>query len=228
VARVETDYDDDPERWRTNRASTERYSIGDVHADLVVPRLVRERLSPVLDVGCGDGKLAPLLPEASGWIGVDESPAQVRAAPRPVVEGDALALPVRAGSVGAVTALWMLYHLDDPLDAITEARRVLRPGGLFVACTTRRDDSPELLAHLPPQPASTFDAEDAPALVASVFGDVEVDAWDGPYVVLPTRAAVRDHLRGRCIDADLAGAVAEAVDVPLTVTKRGCVVWARK
>ena len=65
-------------------------------------------------------------------------------------------------------------------------------------------------------------------MVASVFGDVEVDAWDGPFVHLPDRDAVVDYLRGRGLGADVAASVAAAVDVPLDVTKRGVLVWARR
>jgi hypothetical protein len=43
-------------------------------------------------------------------------------------------------------------------------------------------------------PASSFDADDAPRLVASVFGQVQVERWDAPLVRLPDRDAVRDYL----------------------------------
>ena len=98
---------------------------------------------------------------------------------------------------------------------------MLRPGGLFVACTSRRDDSPEVM---PPQPASTFDAEEAPALVAGVFGDVEVESWDEPMFTLADREAVRDFLINQLGDPRLI----DCVHTPVTVTKRGCLVWARK
>lgn len=142
-------------------------------------------------------------------------------APRPAVRSNALRLPFRASSFGAVAALWMLYHLDDPVDAIREAHRVLRPGGLFVACASRRDDSPELC---PPSTPSTFDAEEAGDVVGSVFPDVEVGAWDAPLLELTDRDEVRRYLMPHLGDAD----AADTVDVPLTVTKRGCLVWARK
>jgi hypothetical protein len=35
---------------------------------------------------------------------------------------------------------------------------------------------------------------DAPRLVASVFGQVQVERWDAPLVRLPDRDAVRDYL----------------------------------
>lgn len=224
------DYDTDPARFRDTRRIVQSFgTAGDVHRP-VAARLVTEALAPALDVGCGDGALVQALSGAGRWIGLDASPTMVRAAPHPVILADAGELPVATGSMGAVTALWMLYHLDDPQAAIAEAHRVLRPGGLFVASTTRRDDSPELLVHLGPQPSSSFDAEEAPGIVAGVFGRsaVEVDAWDAPAVRLPTRAAVVAYLRGRQIDAAVAERVASRVDVPLAVTKRGALVWARK
>jgi len=50
--------------------------------------------------------------------------------------------------------------------------------------TTSRHDSTEL-AHVWQLPPSSFDAEDAPWLVASVFGQVQVERWDAPLVRLP-------------------------------------------
>jgi SAM-dependent methyltransferase len=134
---------------------------------------------------------------------------------------DANVLPIRDGSVGAVTALWMLYHLDDPVVAIREAHRVLKPGGLFVASTSRRDDSPEVQ---PAQEATTFDSEEAPSIVRQVFDDVDVESWDAPMLTLPDLDAVRLYLTSRLADP----ALADNVQTPVTVTKRGCVVWGRK
>ena len=125
--------------------------------------------------------LAPAWP----WVGLDEDVALLRAAGRPVVRADATTCPVRDDSCGAAAALWMLYHLDDPRVAIAEARRVLRQGGLFATCTTTRDDSPELVEFFGPPEPTSFDAEEAPELVAEVFGAdrVEIDRWDGPFTV---------------------------------------------
>ena len=64
---------------------------------------------------------------------------------RPIVQADATALPLREGSVDAVVLLWMLYHLDDPPAALTEAKRVLSPGGVLAACAASRWNDPELV-----------------------------------------------------------------------------------
>jgi hypothetical protein len=60
------------------------------------------------------------------------------------------------------------------------------------------------------------------------FGEVEIERWDAPLLQLPTRAAVRDYLVGKGVDRRLAEAKADAVAVPLSVTKRGALVFARK
>lgn len=210
---IEPDYDSDPGRflaWRPRE---------DVHR-AVGDRVGAEGLWPLLDLGCGDGRLREAVGSAPGW-GIDRSRTLLRQVDGPVVLGDACMVPAASGSVGAVAALWMLYHLDDPSLAIAEARRVLRPAGLFVASASRRDDSSELCA---PSAPSTFDAEEAGDVVAAVFGEVEVEAWDAPLVTLRDREEVRRYLVQQMGDPRRA----LDVEVPVTVTKRGCLVWARK
>jgi hypothetical protein len=52
--------------------------------------------------------------------------------------------------------------------------------------------------------------------------------WDAPLLRLPNRSDVRDYLIGKGVEPERAGAAAEAVDVPLDVTKRGVLVFARR
>ena len=112
---LRADYDDDPQRWRSWQ------SPQDVH-EIVAPELH----GPVLDVGCGEGRLASVLNEGVSWVGVDASPTQIAANPyRPLVIADMRYLPFRDGSFAEATHLWCLYHLDEPVVAIREARRVL-------------------------------------------------------------------------------------------------------
>ncbi|MBV8931865.1 MAG: class I SAM-dependent methyltransferase, partial [Kutzneria sp.] len=92
------DYDSDPGRWRSWE------SPRDVH-EMLVPRL----RGPVLDVGCGEGRLASLLASGTRWVGLDSSPAQLAANPhRPLVRGDMRALPFGDGSFTEVAHLWCL------------------------------------------------------------------------------------------------------------------------
>jgi len=214
VSAVPPDYDSDPARFGGWQAAH------DVH-EVVARLLVAEGLAPVLDLGCGRGRLRTHLTASSRWIGVDPSLTQLAEAPRPAACGAGEHLPVRSRSMAAVTALWVLYHLERPTDAIAEAFRVLRPGGLFAACSSRRDDAPELMA---PTAPTTFDAEDAPDLVAEVFGAVEVQTWDEPLVELADGDEVRAYLICHLADP----ALAYGLTTPLRLTKRGALVWARK
>jgi hypothetical protein len=90
-----------------------------------------------------------------------------------------------------------------------------------------RHDSPEL-AHALPNRVLTFDAELAPQLLGGLFAEVEVERWDAPLLELPDRAAVRDYLAGKGVSPAGAGLAAESVESPLSVTKRGALLCARK
>ncbi|MCV2489790.1 class I SAM-dependent methyltransferase [Geodermatophilus sp. YIM 151500] len=222
---VPCDYDTDPDRYRLGVRSARAHTAADLYGQ--VARLLGELgARTVLDVGCADGPLRAALSGSGPWlVGVDVSAVLLRDHPAPVVRADAARLPIRDGVLDAVTALNVLYHLADPVPALREARRVLHSDGHLVAATIARTDSPELSAYWS-RPATSFDAEDAPGLLARVFDSVAVFPWDAPLVTLPDAAAVRDYLVGRRAPLATALAAARELRAPVDVTKRGAVLVA--
>lgn len=107
---------------------------------------VHLRLRPgehVLDVGCGSGRLIPLILEAVGdggsLVELDFAPGMVDLARRKTDDprvsfrvGDAHDLPFAEGDFDRVIALALLPHLDDRGKALAEFHRVLIPGGVLV------------------------------------------------------------------------------------------------
>jgi ubiquinone/menaquinone biosynthesis C-methylase UbiE len=95
----------------------------------------------VLDLACGPGLVASRAAEHGALpVGLDFSSAMIALAraDHPDVrfeEGDAEALPFIDGSFDAVVANFGVHHVPDPVRALAEAHRVLRPGGR-VAFTT--------------------------------------------------------------------------------------------
>jgi ubiquinone/menaquinone biosynthesis C-methylase UbiE len=88
----------------------------------------------VLDLGCGPG-FAAAAAQARGAVpvGLDFSAAMVALARRAnpglrFDEGDADRLPFVENSFDAVVANFAVHHMADPVRALSEARRVLRPG----------------------------------------------------------------------------------------------------
>ncbi len=101
-------------------------------------RLVEEAGGEVLEIGAGTGRNLPLYRTAERVIALEPDPAMRARArqsarearvPVEVVEGDAMDLPFPEASFDAVVFSLVLCTLPDLERALTEARRVLRPGG---------------------------------------------------------------------------------------------------
>ena len=195
------DYDRNPERFRLATEVTQQYlrvarSLYSHLAELLAGVGARR----ILDVGCGEGALRAALPAQlqSRVVGLDASWTMLGAHPRPVVQAHAAALPFPAAVFDAAVAVNVFDHLHEPAGAIAEAHRVLVAGGLLVAATASRHDSPELAEVWRPPPSS-FDAEDAPGLIAAASRRSRSSAgmrrWSG--CPTATRSATTSS-RGSC------------------------------
>jgi SAM-dependent methyltransferase len=96
-----------------------------------------------LDIGCGEGRVGRDLARLGHRVvGLDASPAMASAAAAhptvggPVVIGDAAALPFPDAVADCVVAFMSLQDVDAMEAAVTEAARVLSPGGRLIMAIT--------------------------------------------------------------------------------------------
>lgn len=190
-------------------------------------RFEEDGVTSFVELGGGRGPISAILAgHGVRCCVVDRDPQMVAEAPRPAVRADIAAVPLPDAHMDGAAAVNCLYFLDDPALALREARRVLRPGGLFVASSPSRWNDPELEGVDPRWgAASSFDAEEAPDLVGDVFGHVEVQKWSLPAYVLPDREAIEDYLHA--FNVPDWQSRAGGLSPPLTITKLGAHVWAR-
>jgi SAM-dependent methyltransferase len=161
-------------------------------ADLLTPLL--DSALPdgdILDVGCGGGSIAGRL--ASGArrvVGVDASPTQVRrfrsrgCDNASAVTGFAEALPFRDRAFDGLYSTCVLKHWIDPALALSEAARVVRPGGRVVLVELDGDTD-----------AATFARFAATTAIPAVFHSLYVSYSMRTVIeIAPTAARLADLL----------------------------------
>lgn len=82
----------------------------------------------VLEVGAGSGQLQDIVED---YTGLDIAASAARYFHKPFVHGSATDMPFRDDEFDAVWTVWTLEHVPNPELAMSEMRRVTRPGGLI-------------------------------------------------------------------------------------------------
>jgi SAM-dependent methyltransferase len=105
----------------------------------------------VLDLGAGIGLNVPTIARVMAGVSIvaaDYVEAMIRSAPETAtrIVMDAASLGFADDSFDAVVMAFMLFHVPDPIRALREARRCLRPGGTL-AVGTWTDDSEDFAAN---------------------------------------------------------------------------------
>lgn len=159
----------------------------------------------ILDLGCGPGVSAIQMSRAGAGdrvLGVDLSWPMLKRARRhvdgaglhdevPLARASVFDLPFRDGSIDACTGHSFLYLLSDRARALSEMKRVLRPGGAVVLLEPAAGPAlPRLARHLPTPSfaltmsfwvlASSAAGRFTPALLETTlaragFVDIEID-----------------------------------------------------
>lgn len=147
----------------------------------------------LLEVGCGTGAFAERLAAENptcSIVATDQSARFVELTAARGVDArvaDLMELPFADGSFDVVVAMWMLYHVPKLDRGLAEVRRVLRPGGTFVAATNGDGHLAELLLEAGGQALVTqFSTENGASALGHHFDDVH-------QTDLATRAVFPDH-----------------------------------
>src|SRR5579864_2356302 len=163
--------------------------------------IVRIRVTPssrVLDLGCGRGGVVELLwRDVKLAAGLDPdvpSLSEHRAPGMPTVRGVGEHIPFAGETFDLVVCVWVLEHLKDPAQALSEVRRVLRRGGHFLFVTPNIRN-PMMLANRIGKALPSLQRR----LVPRVYGRVEADTFPVQYRA-NTAAAIRSLARDAGLD----------------------------
>lgn len=198
-------------RLDTRRSVWRDSADGRNPADVAAAAIGRETPGRVLEVGCGGGQFAARLAgenPAAQVVATDRSErfVELTAARGVTAEvADVQDLPFEDGSFDVVAAMWMLYHVPDLERAFAEVRRVLRPGGLFVAVTNGDEHVADLRREAGGGPVVTaFSSENGESTLLRHFARVERED-------IATWAVFADHAAAAAYLATTDQALADAL-----------------
>jgi SAM-dependent methyltransferase len=188
----------------------------------------------VLEVGCGWGEFAErvMVELDVEIVAIDLSPRMVELARERGVDarvGDVEALAFEDESFDVTVANWMLYHVPDLEQALSELARVTRPGGMLVAATNSLDHLGELWTLVGRDrrwEGERFFSENAEEPLRHYFRSVERLDVTGS-VTFADRDAVRGYIGSSVAHKHLAD-LAPDLSEPLVATRRNSIFVAQK
>jgi len=146
------------ERLNTRISIHEKYSRNkQPFGEWIVSHYGLQPGEQVLELGCGTGSMwqSVTLPEGAHVTLTDLSAGMLDAAKANTAHlaadyaiVDAQDIPYPDGDFDVVIANMMLYHVPDIAKALSEIRRVLKPGGRFFAATTGENGAVEAVADM--------------------------------------------------------------------------------
>ncbi|MEA2398163.1 MAG: hypothetical protein QOK25_1719 [Thermoleophilaceae bacterium] len=90
----------------------------------------------LIDIGCGRKPWAAIFaPHVAEHVGVDREVPSSPTVEEVDIVGDAYSVPLEDESADTVLLTEVLEHLEEPVRALAEARRLLRPGGGLILTT---------------------------------------------------------------------------------------------
>jgi ubiquinone/menaquinone biosynthesis C-methylase UbiE len=139
----------------------------------------------LLDVGCGDGGVARLLRRrVSEVVAVDIEASEewIEDASLAFIVANAERLPFDDGTFAVVHSKDSLHHMEHPAVALSEYRRVLRPGGQTLIIEGNRYN-PSFYVHMTRmQGHEHFTRRHFRALVGGVFPTARFGSFEAHYV----------------------------------------------
>lgn len=125
---------------------TDQFGATFIHPQFIMLRLTHQAIieakkvarGKLVDIGCGRMPYREqLLPQVESYTGVDHPQVSklYRSKVSPDVLADAHSLPFRDGGFDIALMLQVLEYLEKPQQALTEAYRVLKKGGVLILST---------------------------------------------------------------------------------------------